>query len=336
MPSILNPIFNSTWEKTLTHINKNTPPVSIINTWWPPGHFIKSIAKRRVTFDGATINKPQAYWLANVFINSDERQSLGILRMLNTKANKAADYLVDSGYKLSDAVGILKGITPLTKKEAQTKLSKVMDSNQIDTLLNLTHKTPPPSYLLIYNELIEKNIGLSFVGNWNFKKMELLKSNPALRKQVPPSGSREYIQFLWDTVGGQPKYHNPFIAITQSKEFITFDHNIKIDRINLDCTINSETFGKGRPQSLFYLKDNRIIEKKLENASLPYSVILAKRDKKYTATLMDSSLARSLMMRLYFFEGKGLKYIRPFSKEKDLTGRTQIYVYKVDWEKFLN
>ena len=39
----------------------DNPENSIITTWWPPGHFIKSMAQRRVTFDGATINFPQAY-----------------------------------------------------------------------------------------------------------------------------------------------------------------------------------------------------------------------------------------------------------------------------------
>ena len=40
------------------------------------------------------------------------------------------------------------------------------------------------------------------------------------------------------------------------------------------------------------------------------------------------------MVTLYFFDGKGLKYFRPFAKEKDLTRRTQIFVYEVDWTKF--
>ena len=65
--SILNPIFNETWEKTLLKVQEISPEESIINAWWPPGHFIKAIAHRRVTFDGATINFPQAYWMANVF-----------------------------------------------------------------------------------------------------------------------------------------------------------------------------------------------------------------------------------------------------------------------------
>jgi hypothetical protein len=49
--------------------------------------------------------------------------------------------------------------------------------------------------------------------------------------------------------------------------------------------------------------------------------------------VLDRQLARSLLFRLYFFEGKGLKYFEPFIKERDLTGRTKIFVYRIAWEK---
>ncbi|MBZ0165703.1 MAG: dolichyl-diphosphooligosaccharide--protein glycosyltransferase subunit STT3, partial [Candidatus Omnitrophica bacterium] len=62
MPKLLNPIYNDTWDAALVDIAEGTPQNSIINSWWPPGHFIKATARRRVTFDGATINFPQAYW----------------------------------------------------------------------------------------------------------------------------------------------------------------------------------------------------------------------------------------------------------------------------------
>ncbi|MCA9409486.1 MAG: hypothetical protein KC733_12405, partial [Candidatus Omnitrophica bacterium] len=44
--SLLNQIFNTAWENTLLKIKDQTPPESVINAWWPPGHFIKAIAQR--------------------------------------------------------------------------------------------------------------------------------------------------------------------------------------------------------------------------------------------------------------------------------------------------
>ncbi len=334
MPSLLNPIFNATWERTLTKIRENTPETSIINTWWPPGHFIKSIAQRKVTFDGATINTPQAYWLANVLLNTDEHRALGILRMMNNSANQAAEYLVEAGWELSRAVDVLKEITPLSRPQAKKALGRLMNERHINALLKLTHASPPPSYLLIYNELIEKHIELSFVGNWNFKRIEEINTHPELRRDVPSPGSRDYIRFLWNLAGGQPKYHAPLNAVAQSKELIVFENNIKINLKNMRCIIDSQKFGKGIPYSLLYLKDDHVVEKKFSNATLPYSVLFAKQAVGYICVLLDTHLARSLMMRLYFFEGKGLKHIRPFLKETDLTRRTQISVYEIDWEGF--
>ena len=103
----------------------------------------------------------------------------------------------------------------------------------------------------------------------------------------------------------------------------------------MQCNINSETFGKGTPRSLIYLKDNAIIEKKFDNMTLPYSILLFKRWNTYNCVVLDTDLAKSLIARLYFFEGKGLKYIQPFIMQRDVLKKTQIYVYKINWDDFV-
>jgi dolichyl-diphosphooligosaccharide--protein glycosyltransferase len=94
------PIMNDAWMQVLTQIRERTPADSIVNTWWCPGHFITSISQRRVTFDGATQDTPQGYWMANVFLSGDEKYSLGILRMLNTSGNESFNFLTGWGILL--------------------------------------------------------------------------------------------------------------------------------------------------------------------------------------------------------------------------------------------
>jgi hypothetical protein len=73
-------------------------------------------------------------------------------------------------------------------------------------------------------------------------------------------------------------------------------------------------------------------EKKLANATLDYSILFFRDDSGTPrAVLMDRTLANSLIMKLYFFDGKGLKYLKPFAKERDITGRTRIFIYEVAW-----
>jgi len=331
------PIFNETWDAALTKIRQQTPAESIINAWWPPGHFITSIAQRRVTFDGATINFPQAYWMADVFLNQDEESAVGVLRMLNSSANQGADYLKKCGLRLSAAVETLKTITKLNKDEANSFLKDKLSPEQIEKLLALTHALPPPSYLFVYSEQIEKNLELSFVGKWNFKKAEELQANPQALAQLPKRNSSEYIRFLWDSVGGPLRNSETLPEIMRKDKTILFDKGIAVDLETLTVLINSKEFGRGKPLYLIYFDGNTVRETKQENASLNISVLMIKENNgRHHCQLIDYTLAKSLLFQLYYFQGKGLKYFQPFIHEVDLTGRTDIYVYKIDWEKFLN
>jgi len=335
IPLLLNKIFNTTWEKALVKINNETPPDSVINSWWPPGHFIKAVARRRVIFDGATINNPQGYWLANLLISDDERQAAGILRMLNNSANEAANYLQQNGMKLSLAVKLLKQIVKVSDEEAENILQPFLSTEKINHLLKLTHATPPPVYMLFYNDMIEKSIELKFVGGWNFEKVEELVADKDFLKNLPPKNSVAYIQLLWQIAGGAYRFSGILGQLSLAGDVLTFEHNVKVNLKTKSCYVSSSKYGKGVPQSIFHIDDDHLVETKLDNANLSYSVILTENNGLYGCVFLDRPLARSLVMRLYFLKGADLKYFRPFTQQTDLTRRTQLYVYEVDWKKFL-
>ncbi|MFA5060343.1 MAG: STT3 domain-containing protein [Candidatus Omnitrophota bacterium] len=328
------PIFNAIWDKALTKIRSDTPEESIVNSWWPPGHFITSMAQRRVTFDGATINNPQAYWLANVFLSQNERQALGILRMINNSANQASEYLQSLGIKLSVAVAKIHQVTSLNARDAAIALGDILTEEQVEHLLSLTHALPPSSYFFLYNDMVEKNLELGFVGRWNFKKMEEISADKKLLKQVPPRNSPQYIRFLWDTIGGPLNYSEIFVQRAVLNNVVHFPNGLRINLNDMNCALISEQSKIGIPQSIFYLENNDVIEKKFANANLSFSVLLFQEKNRYSCLFLDPRLGNSLLMRLYFFDGKGLRYITPFTKEQDLTGRTKISVFEVDWKKF--
>jgi len=333
-PEILNKIFNSTWDAALTKIKKETPPNSIVNTWWPPGHFIKGVARRSVTFDGATINKPQSYWIANALLTTNERTAVGILRMLNTSGNNATDYLLKEGFQLSQTVELIKSIMPLDEARARRVLAEKLKEPQIAKLLALTHdKTPPPSYLLIYNDMAKDSLQFNFVGNWDFKKVEAINNDPRLMSKVPQRGAKDFVPFLWKIAGGAPRYTELFIPIQQKGQTILFENNILIDREAMTCNINSTKYGRGVPKSIFYQDGLQFIEKVLPNATLPISAILVDDRTGPKCMLAEGSLGRSIIMRLYYFGGKGLDLFEPFTDEQDDTGRTRIVVYKINWDR---
>ena len=335
--SLLDPIFNPVWENVLEKIRTQTPPESIINTWWPPGHFISAIAERRVTFDGATINVPQAYWMAKVFLSNSEEQAMGILRMLNNSGNTAALYLQSLGIDLSVGVERILQVLPMSRPDAATALADILTLEQTGHLLALTHpKETTPSYLLIYRELMDKNLELGFVGRWNFTKMEYLRANPESALDIPKRKSKEYVNFLWDTIGGPLRYSEILTQLGVDENKILLEENLTVDLTTMSARINSSTYGKGTPQSIFYSNGESVIEHPLAGANLNFSLVLIRQKNAYIGILMDKALARSLLVRLFWFEGKGLKYFKPFCKDTDLTQRTQIYVYEEDWNKFLS
>ncbi len=337
LASRIRPIFNEAWERALVTLQEKTPHDSIINTWWPPGHFIKAIAQRRVTFDGATINVPQAFWMARALYSPSEKKTLGILRMLNTSANKASEFLLNKGKKLSEVVDIIEYIVVLPQNKAKAFLMKTLNSQDADTLINLTHGQPPPSYVFLYNDMIESNIGIGFAARWNIKKLEDINANPSLLKQVRKLNSKDYISLLWDTQGGLLRYSEILNQINEGDEKISFQNGIAVDLKNLSVTATSPKFGTGVPQHLFVETATAPIKKEFLNATLPYSVfVFQTRDHRYACILMDEIIADSIMAKLYFWGAKSFRYIEPFVDEHDLTEQTQLFAFKIDWETFIN
>lgn len=333
--SLLNPIYNDTWDKTFAFIKANTPEDSIVNTWWPPGHFIKAMANRRVTFDGATINIPQAYWMLNVFSSTTEKESLGLLRMLNNSGNQAAEFLNKTSLNISSSVQLLKQITQLDELPAKIILYHTLkDPAKVDELLNLTHKTPPPSYVLVYNEFAENSLEMGVFGRWNFKRIEEINANPELQRQIPPQHSKDYIKFLWDLSGGPIHHSSKLSQINQINDIAVFDEKLQIDLKKMESSIDSRKYGQGIPLSIFYLADGRVVEKMQLNANLAYSVVLFPDNNGQSAILLDRVIAQSIMTRLFYFGGKGLKYFEPVSNVSDITRRTHILVFRVKWDEF--
>lgn len=329
----LNPIFNSTWEAALLDIKARTPQNSIINTWWPPGHFVKSIAERQVTFDGASINVPQSYWLSKILLSQDETAAVGLLRMLNSSANKAADFLIKEGLPTSKTIEVLNELTKHPKTISQILALKIIsDPEKSKTLTDLTHGSPNPSYILLYNEFVENNIQLKFVADWNFKQIEEINKDPKKIAAIPKHNSQEYLDFLWKLNGGMHKYSGPKAELKREGTKIIFEDDITLDLNSLISTVYSAKFGKGVPLSVFLLDSSGDVREYSQSGGrLPYSIAFTEEQGKYTAYLMDRHIAKSMLMQMYLFDAKGLNAIQHFGTYEDLTKRTVIKVFEVNW-----
>jgi asparagine N-glycosylation enzyme membrane subunit Stt3 len=82
----LGPDINSNWDSAWNFLKTETPEMSIIGTWWDPGHMIAGIAERRNFADGAhcasckyTIND-RITDLGKIMATNDENESLRLIR----------------------------------------------------------------------------------------------------------------------------------------------------------------------------------------------------------------------------------------------------------------
>jgi len=83
----LGPDVNSNWDSAWTFLNTKTPELSIVGTWWDPGHMITGLAERRVIADGAHCHDECMYTindritdLGKIMATSDENESLSLIR----------------------------------------------------------------------------------------------------------------------------------------------------------------------------------------------------------------------------------------------------------------
>ena len=130
-------------------------------------------------------------------------------------------------------------------------------------------------------------------------------------------------------------YSETLGQVDRKNNMIFLNQGIIVNLLDMTCRFASKKFGFGIPQSIIYLNErNEVAEQRFTDASLPYSLLFFKDNAFYGGMVVDRRLAKSLLFQLYFFDGKGLKYLRAFSKDTDLTKRTKIVVFEIDWEKF--
>lgn len=330
-----HPIYNKSWDKMMRLIREETPSDSIVTAWWSPGHFITGMGERRVTFDGATQNTPQAYWVARFFLENSEEKAYGILRMLNTSGNEALNYLESQKILLPDAIGLLDSIFALNREEAAKVLSKSLRPEQIEKVLNFTHpiQASAPGYVFLYDDMIRQIMALEFIGNWDFEKAfrfkEYLKENqnklpPGTLKRGHPANTR----LLWSLSKGPWPEDQEALLSQETPNAWIFNNGVMLQKNLNQVSIRSQKFGKGIPTELWILNSDGSVQKKLQKeANLNLCVLFLKDELK--TVIADKRLINSLAFRLYYLNGLGLKHFKLVGSERNDLTQNRFFLYKI-------
>jgi len=326
----VKPIMDDAWYDTMQDLKTKTRPDAIVNSWWPPGYFVVALANRRVIADGGTQHLQETYWLSKILASQDEREAAGLLRMLNHSGNDALLFLKAFGMETMDAVHFILAVVPVSRDEALTRLPKKMPDPIKNKFLDLTHgKKLSPSYVLVYSDMIEQNLAVTMVSRWNFKKAKEIKLRGT------KNGKRaNYAQDFVQMTDGLLKY-TPAVDLGKKEgDVLYFSNGLAINLKLMDAVIQiPEKRIQGRPASLFYMKDGQLEEKMFEGERLDTSALLISMGEgRYRAVLADARLIRSMMFRMYYLKGEGLKYFKPFSAHRNPLNGNEVAAFELQSE----
>ncbi len=343
------PIINDAWYNSLNKIKLQSAQNAIVNSWWDFGHHFKYYADRAVTFDGASQNSPMAHWIGKVLLTSDEKEAIGILRMLDCGSNDAFEELNKINNDTHKTVEMLYDIVKLSKSEANSYLlSKGLNNEQINTILRLTHCEPPENYFITSDDMVSKAGVWAHFGSWDFLRAEIWKdvknmnrdAGIAYLKKLGYSDTEaESIYFEVKSITSEqdantwiapwPSYASGLIQCSRYNETLICG-GVKINLNTYDVDVSTQQSGVVKPYSLVYEKNNSLEEIKFENYKLSFSIVLINKDETYYVVISSPELAKSMFTRLFFMEGKTTNQFELFSKERQVTGG-MIYVWKVKW-----
>ncbi|HLP79274.1 MAG TPA: STT3 domain-containing protein [Acidobacteriota bacterium] len=171
-------LFDKAWFDAGVAVDANSAPDAIVTSWWDFGHFFHAIWKRSVTFDGASQTHPSSHWVGKLLLESDERTSGDILRMLVCGGNTAFETMNNYSKDPTGGVLVVKqlyasfGLTNEQKREMLAdNIYYNYSSAQIDTIMTkLACEKPLDSIFVTSGDMVGKAGVWAHWGTWNFSK----------------------------------------------------------------------------------------------------------------------------------------------------------------------
>ncbi len=351
------PSMNDAWYETLTKIKQNSTEDAIINSWWDFGHWFKAIADRGVTLDGGGQNQPQAHWLGKLMITSDEKMSVGILRMLDCGKTYGFDTIDEEFNDDLKTINTLYEIIPVERNEAKTiLLEKGLSEDKTEKVLDYTHcENPPENYFITSADMVNKAGVWGHFGSWDFERAAMYqrvkkirdgpKAVDILMKEFNLS-EQKADQYFYEIhnqdadqwVSGWPGYITNLRSCSNTgNDSIQCIHNLGAQSLafNINLTTMEAVIpavqGDAYPYSLVYSTEEGIKENKYEEYEIPYSIAIIKSGNSYQSIMMAPELSTSIFTTLFFYEGVGLEHYEKFHDVTDVTG-ARIIVWKINWE----
>lgn len=357
------PSMNDAWYNSLDKINQEAEPDAIINSWWDFGHWFKYIGDRAVTFDGTSQNTPMAHWIGYSLLTNDEKDAMGVLRMLDCGSNTAFDKLDEKLNDTAKSVSILHEVVKLNKEDARDYLLDYVNADKAEEVLEYTHCVPPENYYITSDDMIGKSGVWSHFGIWNFNKALIYNT---LKRPVYEKDKSKSIDFLKERfdytddeaeglyyevkgirnseqanswIAPWPSYASGISSCGKEGKDIICPLEMRGSNTRLNVRINlenkeAEISAPGQtlyPNAIVFPTKNGIDKMEFDNNTIGYSMALIPNGDQWNYVMMLPPLEDSMFTRLFYLDGHGLTNFKKFSDERSVIGN-RIIVWKVDWE----
>ncbi len=348
------PNVNDQWWNALTKIKENSKPDAIINSWWDFGHWFKYIADRRVTLDGSSQNHPQLHWLGKLLLTPDEKEAVGILRMLDCGGNNAFDAINKKKNNAPKSIKLLNKLILLKdRNHAKAMLiDEGFSREESEKVIEYTHCDPPENFLIASEDMIGKSGVWSHFGSWNFDRAWM-------QQAVARNGDKaKVIQMFMDEFNYSREtatnYYseikelksesdvNAWIAPwpgymgTESCQRISNIIKCPLQQgfveINLDSMDASIPTSGGikKPEVFSYTTPSGINVKEYHDNAINIGMVLLINKDSYSSVYMAPQLTNSTFTKLFYLDGHGTSYFDLFHETGE--SGTDIKVWKVNWE----
>jgi hypothetical protein len=190
------PQMTDAWWDTFTELRNHSAADAIINLWWDYGHWAKYVAERRVSGDGASLATHVHHWLGKALVTSSEKESIGLLRMLNCGSDAtplpegrlgAYDKILRHLADPLVAHDLVAELASLDETQARLVLQeRAFSVEEQDDILHSTHCEPPEAYLVLSTEQTSKTGSWLRLGLWNFRAPETTPTTAAITPRWLP------------------------------------------------------------------------------------------------------------------------------------------------------
>ena len=227
------------------------------------------------------------------------------------------------------------------RTEAFLELPLFLTKEQKNSLLDKTHGNGkmPPSYVLVYNDLVEQNLAVSVMAQWDFRKAQEIQDqrrggSRGVLGALGKNSSSSYIQDLLNVSGEFAKYTPASPLDKREGSYLFFANGVRVDLSTKDALIFIPSKRvQGRPATLFYLDQGQLVEKTFQGNAVNASVLFFEDAGTFYSVIADARLIRSLLFRLYYLKGQGLVFFKPLLEKGSLSGGTVVRVFELDREK---